>query len=159
MKQGNITDIMLWMKILKDWFGTGKRSLSLTFGTIFVANNLFMKEVTLTWRNVSSCLWMVITLNWCSSSTVFYNKSGNKCSIIFSSKRCTKLSFTWFQLVMEAMLWTSISNLGVEAIANIRESEIAECSKNDRICNILLELFHILLTFHKKILFHICVRY
>jgi hypothetical protein len=41
---------------------------------------------------------------------------------------------------------------------DIREPEIAECSKNARICNILLELFHILLIFHKKILFHICVR-
>jgi hypothetical protein len=40
---------------------------------------------------------------------------------------------------------------------SIREPEIAECSKNARICNILFEIFHILMIFHKKILFHIRV--
>jgi hypothetical protein len=40
----------------------------------------------------------------------------------------------------------------------IREPEIAECSKNARICNILLENFHIYLFFTKKLLFHIRVR-
>jgi hypothetical protein len=33
---------------------------------------------------------------------------------------------------------------------HIREPEIAECSKNARICNILLEIFHIFFIFHKK---------
>ena len=35
-------------------------------------------------------------------------------------------------------------------LSHIREPEIAECSKNARICNILFEIFHILLIFHKK---------
>ena len=39
----------------------------------------------------------------------------------------------------------------------IREPEIAECSKNARICNILLEFFHIFFTFHKKNYFSIFV--
>jgi hypothetical protein len=40
---------------------------------------------------------------------------------------------------------------------NIREPEIAECSKNARICNILLEIFHIFFIFHKKNYFSIFV--
>ena len=41
--------------------------------------------------------------------------------------------------------------------SRIREPEIAECSKNARICNILLEFFHIFFTFHKKNYFSIFV--
>jgi hypothetical protein len=39
----------------------------------------------------------------------------------------------------------------------IREPEIAECSKNARICNILLEIFHIFFIFHKENYFSIFV--
>jgi hypothetical protein len=42
-------------------------------------------------------------------------------------------------------------------ISSIREPEIAECSKNARICNILLEIFHIFFIFHQKNYFSIFV--
>jgi hypothetical protein len=44
-----------------------------------------------------------------------------------------------------------------DSVLYIREPKIAECSKNARICNILLEIFHFFLFFTKKLLFHIRV--
>jgi hypothetical protein len=47
--------------------------------------------------------------------------------------------------------------LNLPSRIDIREPEIAECSKNARICNILLEIFHVFFIFHKKNYFSIFV--
>jgi hypothetical protein len=64
----------------------------------------------------------------------------------------TTKKFFWMTATTFMILCGTEEYMG-DSVLYIREPKIAECSKNARNCNILLEIFHIFLFFTKKITF------